>query len=259
MNRRGFLEFMGGISLTASTTPSATETPGSQLYLFTRYYLRNSTQMPRINEFMERGLLPALKKTHPGPKIFCEALVAAHMPQFVTILGLQSIAEPETLKLKLSEDEAFMTAFRAWEDGPEPPYEHYSQTVVKATAYSPPMQPLPEPPKTPRIFELRVYHSPTWKQLGALHRRFAGPEIQIFHRVGVHPILYGEAVYGPDLPNLTYLTPFSDLAARENAWNAFGADPEWAKVRKESIEAHGQISSVIQITLLRATPYSPIR
>jgi hypothetical protein len=61
------------------------------------------------------------------------------------------------------------------------------------------------------------------------------------------------------MPNLTYLTPFADLAARDKAWSAFSADPEWVKVRKESIDAHGQISSVIQITLLRAAPYSPLR
>jgi len=30
-------------------------------------------------------------------------------------------------------------------------------------------------------------------------------------------------------------------------------------VRKESIEKHGQISSVIQISLFRAMAYSPIR
>jgi hypothetical protein len=61
------------------------------------------------------------------------------------------------------------------------------------------------------------------------------------------------------MPNLTYVIPFENLAAREKAWDAFGADPEWVKVRKESTDKHGQISSVIQISLYRATPYSPIR
>jgi hypothetical protein len=66
-------------------------------------------------------------------------------------------------------------------------------------------------------------------------------------------------VFGTNLPNLTYLIPFDDLAAREKAWNAFTGDPEWLKVRKESTEKHGQISSVIQVALYKATPYSPIR
>ena len=97
------------------------------------------------------------------------------------------------------------------------------------------------------------------RQLAALKERFAGPEIKIFHRLGIFPILYSETVLGTQMPNLTYLTPFDSLAAREKAWDAFAADPEWVRVRKESIDRHGQISSVMQITLLKATPYSPIR
>jgi hypothetical protein len=61
------------------------------------------------------------------------------------------------------------------------------------------------------------------------------------------------------MPNLTYLIPFDDLATREKAWNAFSADEEWIKVRKESIDKHGQIANVIQMALYRATAYSPIR
>jgi hypothetical protein len=119
--------------------------------------------------------------------------------------------------------------------------------------------PLNPPPKTPRIFELRTYHSPTGRQLKALHERFAGPEIRIFHRSGIHPVFYTSTVFGANRPNLTYLIPFDDLATREKAWAAFGADPEWAKVRKESIEKYGQITSVIQMSLFRATAYSPVR
>ena len=61
------------------------------------------------------------------------------------------------------------------------------------------------------------------------------------------------------MPNLTYLIPFENLAAREKAWDAFGADAEWVKVRKESIEKYGQISSVVQISIFKAAEYSPVR
>jgi hypothetical protein len=131
--------------------------------------------------------------------------------------------------------------------------------LVEAADYSPEIVPDAEPRKTSRIFELRVYHSPTRRQLRALHERFSSAEIKIFHRSGIHPILYSQTVIGPNMPNLTYLTPFENLAAREKAWEAFGADPEWAKVRKESVDKHGQISNVIQISLFRATAYSPVR
>lgn len=227
-------------------------------FLLQTYYLRNGSQGPRINEFMSQGLLPALNRLHSGPKLFLEALVAAHMPQYAVLLGLTSLAELESLTARLNQDAALQKFHVAWENGAEAPYEHYTQSLLKAAAYCPEPGPLPAVDK-PRIYELRTYHSPTWRQLAALHQRFAGSEIKIFQRCGVHPILYSETMVGPQMPNLTYVIPFRNLAEREKAWDAFGADPEWIKVRRESIEASGQISSVIQIALYKATPYSPIR
>jgi hypothetical protein len=159
----------------------------------------------------------------------------------------------------LNADQALEKAFADWQAGAEPPFEQQNNVLLEAADYSPEIVPLDPPPATPRIFELRVYHSPTQRQLKALHERFGGPETRIFHRVGVNPVLYGSTVIGPNMPNLTYLTPFTDLAAREKAWNAFAADPEWVKVRQASVEQHGQITLINQMSLYRATAYSPIR
>ncbi len=61
------------------------------------------------------------------------------------------------------------------------------------------------------------------------------------------------------MPNPTYLIPFESLAAREHAWAAFSADPEWVKARKESVEKYGQIGAVQNISLWKAADYSPVR
>lgn len=242
----------------ASSGAAQQSTRKTRYYLLENYYLRHSTQLPRINEFMSQGFLPAARKIHSGLKLFMEGLVASHLPQFAVVLGFGSLDEISSLRAALHQDSGYQKAFADWENGPEPPYEHFSQTLLKATDYSPELAADAPRPKAPRIFELRVYHSPTFRQLAALHRRFAGPEIKIFHRVGVHPLFYTDTVIGANMPNLTYLIPFENLAAREKAWDAFSADAEWIKVRKESIEQSGQISSVIQMSLYRATAYSPV-
>lgn len=241
----------------AGAPPDAALQKKIRFYLLDHFYMKNGTQMGRINELCKKLLASA--KPAPRPRLFMEALVAPHMPQFAVITGYPSIEDIFAERRSLFADAEIAKAYDAWESGPEPPYEHFSATLLQATDYSPELAPPATPPKTPRIFELRTYHSPTWRQLRALHERFAGPEIKIFHRVGVHPILYSTTIFGANMPNLTYVIPFDNLAAREKAWAAFGADPEWQKVRAESIEKHGQITSVIQISLYRATPYSPIR
>jgi NIPSNAP len=254
MNRRSFI---GGIASMAAAAPPDTPRRKTNLYLIENYYLTFGTQQPRINEFMSKGYLPAASSTQPV--IFLEALVAPHMPQFMVIQGLESAEELSTMRARMRANPVFQKAFAAWESGAEPPYENYTMTLVKATNYASDISLAPPKEGVTRVFELRTYHSPTWRQLAALHRRFAGPEIQIFHRVGVFPILYSETVIGANMPNLTYLIPFDSLDAREKAWNKFGADPQWVKVRQESIDKDGQLNMVNQISLWRATPYSPVR
>ena len=258
MKRRAFFgTTLGGIGMMAATPNSDDKRTG--IYVLENYFLQQGAQVARMHDFFSNVALPGLARVHQGPKIILEALVAPHMPQMAAIVGYQSLEQMWGVHRKLGEDKEMAASLEKWESAPEPAFDQASRTLLEATDYSPEIAALAEPPKTPRIFELRVYHSPTWRQLKALHERFAGPEIRIFHRVGIHPILYTSTLIGANLPSLTYLIPFENLAAREKAWDAFGSDPEWLKTRKESIEQHGQITSVIQISLFKATAYSPIR
>jgi hypothetical protein len=259
MNRRTFMGSLGSIGAFTSMGLAESAVEKRRLFVLEQYFLKNGTQPGRINDYVSKAALPALNRVHTGPKLVLESLIAPHMPQVAIILGFQSLEELMSVRSKLLTDKDLSKALEEWENNPEQPYEHFSTTLLEATEYCPEVAPDPTPREKSRIFELRTYHSPTWRQLKALHERFAGPEIKIFHRVGVRPILYTSTMVGPNMPNLTYLIPFDDLAAREKAWNAFGADPEWVKVRKESIDRHGQISSVSQISLFRAAAYSPIR
>jgi hypothetical protein len=258
MDRRSFVGTLGGLQMMHAAAPGASAGK-TRYYLLEAMYLKNGTQVDRVHEWLGEWLRPALDKLHSGPKLYLQALVAPHMPQILAVYGYESLEQLAGVQEKLSQNRELMKKSEEIEGGPEPLVEHQTNTLLAATEYSPEMTPPAEAPGSPRIFELRVYHSPTWRQLRALHERFAGPEIRIFHRVGVHPVFYTSTLIGANLPNLTYMIPFESLAAREKAWSAFAADPEWVKVRRESIEKHGQISSIIQISLYQATRYSPIR
>lgn len=249
---------LGAFPAAGAAQPAAAG-PRTGIYLLQTYQLKNGTQPARMNEYMSKAALPALNKVHSGPKLVMEAVVAPHSPQVAVILGFRSIEEFWSVRARLNDDKELEKASEAWQRGPEPPFEQMTSALLEATDYSPELVPLDPPPSSPRLFELRVYHSPTYSQLRALHERFAGPEIKLFHKHGVHPVLYTSTVVGPQIPNLTYVIPFADLAAREKAWAAFGADPEWVRVRAESVEKAGQISLYSQISIYRATAYSPVR
>ncbi len=255
LDRRQF--FQGLPAMLAPAALSAEGEGKTRFYVVEQYLLEQGSQPARIHDFFSKALLPAMNRVHKGPKIFLDAVIAPHMPMVTVITGVESAEQIWTISKALFGDKAFSKAFDEWEAG-EPPYVSVNCSLLEATRFSPEIA-ISEKPGAPRIFEWRTYHSPTARQLKALQERFAGPEIQIFHRSGIHPVLYTTTLFGENRPNLTYLIPFESLGAREKAWAAFSADPEWVRVRKESVDQYGQVSAVQNMSLHKATAYSPIR
>jgi hypothetical protein len=73
------------------------------------------------------------------------------------------------------------------------------------------------------------------------------------------PIFFGEAIFGRHLPCLTYMLSFADLAAREQAWKAFGGDAEFTKLRTKPGYSDADIVSTISNAILQPLPFSEIR
>ena len=261
MNRRSLMQTVGGAAMLSAMVGEGAEAQQAgrktRLYRLQYLYLRQGDQGSRVNQFLS-SQMPLLTRNIHTLGVFT-SLIAPHSPMTLVLSGFSGFEEMESADERLRKDPGYQSAFDEMERGGEPPYDRADLVLLRATDFSPEIVPLKEKPKTPRVFELRVYHAPTERQLRQLHERFSGPEIAIFHRVGVHPILYANTIIGPDMPNLTYLTPFSSLAEREKAWDAFGADPAWAKARADSIARGGQIVSQNNIMLLRPAPYSPIQ
>jgi hypothetical protein len=242
MNRRQFTGALAGIAAAQTARPAAKE--DAHWFLVETFQLRQGDQVARMHDVLKGWL----SKTPAGPKLVLEAVIAPHSPQLVAILGVANFEDIRTAHTAMTMQTGLGMG--------EPPFDALNTTVLEATAYSPEI--VIKKSETPRYFELRTYHSPTMAQLIALHQRFAGPEQRVFHRSGIFPLFYSSTVIGANMPNLTYLIPFDSLAAREKAWAAFSADPEWIKARQESIDKSGQIVSVSDIAIYRATPYSPI-
>jgi len=186
-------------------------------------------------------------------------VLGPHSPLTIVLSGYMSLEHMEDSDLRIGNHPEFKAAVEKFESGDDPPCDRADRVLLRATDFSPEIVLLKEKPKTARTFELRIYHSPTRRQLQILHDRFAGPEIGIFHRCGIFPILYADTLIGPSVPSMAYLMPFENLAAREKAWDAFGADPEWLKAREESVRRGGQVVADNNITFLKPTPYSPIQ
>lgn len=261
MDRRSFVGSMAGAGMLAGQTgaPERAQEAGrkTRFYRLDYFSYHQGDQTNRLTDFLT-ATAPILAK-HVHPVGVFSAVLAPHVQTMLVLTGYSGIEEMETAARAVSEDPAYRKAHGELEKNPEGSYDTLQRVLLQATDFSPEVMPLAEQPKNPRYFELRVYHSPTGRQLGLVHERFAKSEIAIFHRSGLHPILYADTIIGPEMPNLTYIIPFATLGDREKAWDAFNAVPEWVKVRTESVARGGQIVNFNNISLWRAAAFSPLQ
>jgi hypothetical protein len=110
-----------------------------------------------------------------------------------------------------------------------------------------------------RLFELRTYESPSEPGHARKMEMFTRKgELEIFRRTGLTPVLFGKTLIGPRLPSFSYMLTFPDWNARDKAWAAFRADPEWQKLKAQPGYSDAEILSNITDILLRPTAYSQI-
>ncbi len=72
---------------------------------------------------------------------------------------------------------------------------------------------------------MRTYESQTFVTLERKIGMFNHGEMQIFERLGMRPVFFGETIVGPKQPNLMYMLSYDDLAAHDRLWHDFGSIP----------------------------------
>jgi hypothetical protein len=84
-----------------------------------------------------------------------------------------------------------------------------------------------------RIFEMRDYESHSEERALNKMAMFDDGEIEVMRDLGMSPLFFGQAIAGPNLPHLRYITCAADLTAHLANWKKFGPDPRWVKMKDE--------------------------
>jgi len=123
----------------------------------------------------------------------------------------------------------------------------------------PTIAPSPSLVKDSRCFEIRTYIAAPGK-LEELHARFRNHTMKLFKKHGMEIVgFWGPTDKEKGSENtLVYVLAVPSREARDKAFRAFGADPEWQKARAES-EKNGRLAEKVESVILMATDYSPVK
>jgi len=255
MNRRNLITGAAALSV-----PAPGSTAKKAIYELRYFRMRNGTQIQRTSDFLSKFYLPAAQRLGIGPLGFFNALIGEQSPFVLSLASYSSISAMETAMEKMAADKEFQKGAAEFNAAGELSYIRMENSLLRAFDSIPGIEVPPSDAKrAPRIFELRTYESPNAKASKTKIKMFDDAEIKIFRRCGMLPVFFGETLIGRNLPNLTYMLAYDDLAMRDKVWKTFGGDPEWQKLRSTPGLTDPEIVSNISNAILRPLPFSPIR
>lgn len=252
---------MLGATAAGTAGIAAAQEPAKKAFFELRYYhMRNTrnNQLRRTTDFLSKAYAPAARRAGIGPVGIFSATIAPDAPFLMVASSYPSLAAMQTSLDKLGADAGYQKLLTEYSSAPELGYSRMESSLFRCFSSVPEIE-TGAPAAGGRTFELRTYESDNEVSLRRKIDMFNQAEVGIFRRCGLHPVFFGEALVGSQLPRLTYMVAYDSMAGREKAWAAFSADPEWQKIRTRAEWADSEIVSNISNSILRAATGSEIR
>lgn len=234
-----------------------------EYYELRRYQLRRGPGQALVDTYLRTAALPAWQRAGTGPIGVFSVMIGQDNPSVYVLLVHKTLEAFTSLPERLAADAEYEKAAAPYlnAEATSPAFARMESSLMRPFDGMPKLE-VPfggsEAPKRSRIFELRTYASHGERAAKKKIEMFNRGEIAIFRRAGLTPVFFGETLIGANLPNLTYLLAYEDMAARDRQWAAFSADPEWKKLSSAPGYADAEIVSSISNAYLRPAAYSQI-
>lgn len=270
MNRREFVAAAaaaGGVLMpgvaAGGQSPADRQASAREYYELRKYQVRRGPQQQMTDAYLRDALVPALGRAGLGPVGVFTVTIGVESPTFHVLIPYKTIEAFATLSARLAADTAYQQAGAAYLNtlATAPAFVRIESSLLRAFESIPVLEPPfggGEAGRRPRLFEMRTYEShselASQKKIGM----FNNGELRIFRKAGMSPVFFGETILGPNMPNLTYMLVYEDMAARDRQWAAFAADPEWRTLSTTPGLTDPDIVTSITNAYLRPTAYSGI-
>jgi hypothetical protein len=238
---------------------ASSKLPEREFYQIRVYHIKSDAQQKKIENFLEKAFLPAMKRTGISKiGVFRPVEPDTSARKIYVLIPFASLADITRTEEALQKDKAYLATGAAYIDTryDDPSYERIESIILQAFSHHPRLQiPKLKGTRDERIYELRSYEGHSEKIFrNKVHMFNEGGEIALFERLGFNAVFYGEVISGSRMPNLMYMTTFENRASRDEHWKEFGSDPEWKKL--SSMPEYQNNVSRIDIHFLRPAEYS---
>lgn len=251
------------IALLANLSSTAGQAPKQEFYSIRIYQLKTAQQEARTDQYLQYALLPALHRLGIAEVGVFKPIGndTAAIRRIYVLIPFKNLEQFAGLSTSLSKDAQYLSDGKDFLDAPfdSVPYDRMETILLQAFPHMP-HHALPtalQGPRPEHVYELRSYEGPTEKYFASKLKMFnEGGEIPLFQRLGFNAVFYAAVLSGSHMPNLMYMTSFDNMAAREQHWKTFSADPAWKQLSGSPEYQHNV--SHIDIVFLHPAAYSDI-
>ena len=271
-SRRAFLTSTLAASAAAAVSDTglrAAAPAGREYYELRAYRLHRGATPAALDAYLNRALLPALdRRGIRSVGVFTElevnksdqtSVAKPDTPVWV-LIPHPSLDSFVTVSAEINADPAVQKTGAEYLQAPKtaPAFDRIDSWLLLAFKGHPTMT-LPDFSRKQvptRVFEMRDYESHSELKALAKMAMFDEGEAEIMRDLGMSPVFFGQALAGPNLPHLRYITSGPDLATHLTAWKKFGSDPRWVKMR--DLPQYADATSKNTARFLTPRPYSII-
>jgi hypothetical protein len=261
MQRRQFLaaSLVTSAAAVASSAGAQAAVPhGREFYQLRRYMLQSGPQVGLTERYLNDALIPALARRNMGPIGAFRLDIGPETPAYYVLIPSMSVDPLATVDLQLAQDNDFLKAADAFWAAPSTASAFVRVDSTLHIAFEGWPRVTPPDTKAKRIFQLRTYESPSYRDHVSKVAMFNAGEFNIFTAAGFHNVFFGDTLIGARMPNLTYMLSFPSLSELDAHWDAFRNHPDWKKLQADPRFAFEPIVSNITNLVLSPLPSSQI-
>ncbi|PZX49902.1 NIPSNAP family protein [Algoriphagus chordae] len=205
-------------------------------YELRTYHIETAAQEAMIDSYLEKAFIPAAHKNGIS-KVGVFKPIASQPDagtKVYVFIPFKSMDEYLGLEGKLAKDQTYQKAGSAYINATHdnPPYKRIETSIMQAMTGQPKFaESKLTNSKKDRVYELRSYEAATERLYKQKVKMFNSGEMDIFKKLNCSPIFYGETIAGANMPNLMYMTTHENMETRNQHWDEFRADPDWAGMK----------------------------
>lgn len=231
------------------------------IYELRTYHIESNTQESQIDTYLKDALIPAMHRN--GVEKVGVFKPLASQPdagkKIYVLIPYKSLKQYAALPTKLEKDKTYLEDGKAYIHAAHdnPPYKRIETSLLQAFAGMPRFEESKvSGPKKDQVYELRSYEAATEHLYRQKVKMFNEGEIDIFFKLDFNPVFFAETLAGANMPNLMYLTSFTNMEERDAHWEAFGTDPDWDAMK--DLEEYRNTVSKNDMRFLYPTDYSDL-